>query len=124
MKKFYTDFLSLWILLVFFVEVSQLFSQTAFQGFNRSHFDQLLRYNRCPGCYLYHAKLSYIDLTGADLRGAALSGATFRYTTLRNANLKGAQIGGASFSGADLSGAIWIDGRRCVEGSIGVCREQ
>ena len=123
MKKIYAGFLFLWILLVFSIE-TPLYSQTAFQGFNRTQFDRLLRTNKCPGCYLYHAKLSYLDLTGADLRGAALSGAKLRYATLRDADLKGALISGANFSGADLSGAIWVDGRRCPEGSIGTCKKQ
>ena len=98
-----------------------LFAQTAYNGFNRLHYEQLLRTNSCPRCYLYRAKLSNIDLTGADLRGSTLTGATFRNATLRNADLGGARIGGAVFSGADLSGATWVNGRQCSDGSIGTC---
>ncbi len=114
--------LTLFIISIICLGMIGLSAQTAFQGFNRAHYERLLRSNSCPGCYLYHAKLSHIDLTGANLRGAALIGASFRNATLRNANLKGARIGGVSFSGADLSGAIWIDGQRCGEGSIGSCK--
>ncbi len=101
-----------------------LTAQTAFQGFDRTQYEQLLRTNKCPGCYLYHARLSNIDLTGADLRGASLVGASFRYATLRKANLRGARIGGAHFSGADLSGTIWTNGQVCAEGSVGFCKLQ
>ena len=122
MKKLYPIFLIFSTSVIFCVVIT-LFGQTARQGFDRYHYERLLRTKRCIGCYLYHAKLSHIDLTGANLEGAALSGATFRYATLKNANLKGAQINGTNFSGADLSGAIWVDGRQCAAGSIGRCKQ-
>ena len=97
-------------------------AQTAYQGFNKLHYEQLLRTRSCPGCMLYYARLSGIDLSGANLRGASLIGATMRNATLRNVNFYGARIKGIDFSGADLSGATWSDGRVCGEGSIGYCK--
>jgi uncharacterized protein YjbI with pentapeptide repeats len=40
---------------------------------------------------------------------------------LYEANLLGANISGAVFDEANLSSAIWVDGKKCALGSIGVC---
>ena len=107
-----------------FITTPVIFSQSAFYGFNRTHYERLLRSKSCPGCFLYYAKLSNIDLSGANLRGTALIGASFRGATLKNANLKGAKVRGANFTGADLTGAIWVDGQVCAQGSVGYCKTQ
>ncbi len=109
-----------------FINISPVISvaQSPYYGFNRAHFEQLLTTRSCPGCHLYYAKLSNIDLSGANLRGAYLIGATFRRATLRNVDLRGAKIGGANFSGADLAGAIWTNGKKCLPGSVGYCKMQ
>lgn len=118
--------LILFIIVLFLAIVSPLVSMASspYYGFNRSHFEQLLVTKSCPGCYLYYAKLSNINLTGANLRGAYLIGASLRSATLRNANLNGAKVGGANFSGADLTDATWTNGKKCLQGSIGYCKTQ
>lgn len=77
------------------------------------------------------------NLTNANLSGAILGGANFRDANLLFANLEGAnleaanlaladlrfaKLAGANLVRANLEGAIWIDGRKCAAGSIGVCR--
>ncbi len=89
------------------------------------------------GADMSGAQLSYANLSTADLRYANLTGATLKGAGLRNAkltnarfngadltyvDLRGAEIGGAIFDGARLDKAIWIDGRICAVGSVGVCR--
>ena len=70
---------------------------------------------------LREADLREADLWRADLREAILFGVLLQNADLRSADLLGAHLSGADLSGADLSGAIWVDGRRCDEGSIGSC---
>jgi uncharacterized protein YjbI with pentapeptide repeats len=85
---------------------------------------------------------SMLDLTGADLTGANLDGASLGKTRLTGANLTGANLTDANLTMADLvrarltganltaaylksanlSGAIWVDGRRCLDASLGFCR--
>lgn len=69
----------------------------------------------CPGCNLFQADLSYLDLphidvSGARLRQADLSLATMNHANFARANLSvsnlfGARFTGASFAYADLSRA-------------------
>jgi uncharacterized protein YjbI with pentapeptide repeats len=40
-----------------------------------------------------------------------------------DSNLTGANLDGANLAGAYLSGAIWVDGKKCHEGSKGECRK-
>ena len=112
---------------------------------------QLLETKKCPGCNLTNGYYKNADLEGADLsktnllgaifEGSKLKGANFEgaylfNTSLMNsdltgvnfkdamlvaANLRNAQIEGADFTNTDVSGAIWIEGFRCLKGSIGTC---
>ena len=97
---------------------------------------------KCPGCDLRGADLRGLDLTGSNLEGANLMGANLEGVTLEDAvlddascektNLRKAKLRGTSmdhatideadFNGADLQDVIWIDGRVCKKGSIGVCK--
>lgn len=69
--------------------------------------------------HMAHAILDGSNLTGVDLSGAELT----------DASLVGAVLTGGivdedtDFTGADLSGATWVDGRRCLAGSVGKCRK-
>lgn len=103
---------------IFFQNLS---AQTAYQGFNKLHYEQVLRTGECPGCMLYQARFSKLNLSDANFSGAMLVGARFRYTILKDANFRGAALRGADFTGADLSGATWVDGRACQSGSKGYC---
>ena len=41
---------------------------------------------------------------------------------LFEADFTGANILNANFEGANLNNAIWVDGKRCILGSIGKCK--
>lgn len=79
-----------------------------------------------------YANLSHSDLSFADFQGARLKGANLRAADLSKANLNSAdlsyadlsdaKIGDAVFTNADFSNAIWVDGRKCLAGSKGLCR--
>jgi hypothetical protein len=117
-------------------------------AFSQAQIGQLKATRMCPGCDLSGADLSGADLSDANLSGAKLSraklsranladadlrGADLRRANLANANLSGADLDSADLSGANLSGAdlsngsfegvTWIDGRKCEDGSIGVCKK-
>ena len=74
--------------------------------------------------------LATMSFDGVNLSNANFTGANLDATHFKSANLKGANFTGAKgidrmvyFDGADLSGATWTDGRKCVDGSIGDCRD-
>lgn len=71
---------------------------------------------------LAYAKLQGVDLTGSNLRGTDLSNADLSGADLSFADLSDAKLEGAVLDGARLRGAIWMDGRRCAETSVGGCR--
>ena len=96
------------------------------------------RYSRFTGARLNRADLRYADLSSSDLSHAELREADMKGSTLRNtdlsysdltgadlryADLTGANLGGALLTGAVLDHAIWPDGRKCAEGSLGNCLE-
>lgn len=71
----------------------------------------------------YAAKLRDVRLVGANLQGADFShadlrGADLSYADLRDATLEKTQLGGAR-----LTNAIWINGKPCLEASIGLCKQ-
>lgn len=83
------------------------------------------------------ADLGFAELSGADLGLATLKSANLRGAVLRGANLARADLDGADLGYADLRGAnldnarldnarmdraLWVDGRTCASGSVGVCR--
>ena len=47
--------------------------------------------------------------------------ASFKGANLFEANLTGANITNAVFDEANLSNVIWVDGKKCVLGSVGQC---
>ena len=77
------------------------------------------------------ANLMLANMQGAHLHGVHFRGANLSLANLQNANLLDADLSNANLRGANLSGAIlikarfdnaiWVDGRRCGEGSIGDC---
>lgn len=80
---------------------------------------------------LAYADLSNTNLSFADLQQAQLKGANLRAADLNKANLRGADLSYADLqdaklidtvlTNANLSNAIWVDGRKCLVGSVGVC---
>ena len=79
-------------------------------------------YTNLRSANLTLANLGYARLVGANLGEASLSHANLRGADLQFADLRNARIEGALFDGAQLSNAIWVDGKTCANGSVGVCR--
>ena len=95
-------------------------------SYSEDDFRRLKQGKLCPCCDLSGADLSAsnlynADLTGTDLSEADLTGANLRRANLSDANLRDADLTDADLSGANLSGAIWTNGVRFEEGSIGQC---
>ena len=61
-------------------------------------------------------------MKGVGLRNADLSYADLSQADLSFADLSGANLGGANLDQTRLGHAIWIDGTKCLPGSIGECR--
>lgn len=63
-------------------------------------------------------------LAQANLADSILEGhVSFAGSDLRNSNMGHMQIkGSVDWTGALLDGAVWIDGRKCAAGSVGVCK--
>lgn len=64
----------------------------------------------CPGCNLFQAELSYLDLSDVDVSGARLRQAnmqlsTFDHWSFENANLSVANLFGTRFNRADFTNA-------------------
>ncbi len=73
------------------------------------------------------ANLSYVDfrqarMKGSNLQRADLSHADFSAADLSYADFSGAKMQDVRLDGARLDNAIWVDGRTCLEGSLGECR--
>jgi len=95
-------------------------------AFNPADLQTLKNTNICVDCDLSGADLTGVDLqtanlSGANLSGANLSGANLSNAWLIDANLSKAKITKAIFDGATLDGAVWTDGKKCVDGSMGEC---
>jgi len=120
---------------------------------NQSQIQGVLNGNKsCPGCNLFQAPFSYIELRDANFSGARLTQATMTVTVLTRANLAGATLShadlfgtvltsanlsnatmtntnltgawllGANLSGADLGGAIFSGAR--METTRGLTQSQ
>ncbi len=94
------------------------------------------------GAYLRNITLENASLSGSNLRNAELEGTNFKGAKLKRTNLEKADLDRANFTNADLRGAnlykasiqqtiftnanlenaTWINGKRCVKGSLGECR--
>ena len=98
--------------------------------------NSILRGARFSGTRFNRADLKYANMTGADLsyadfrqaamKGVGLRNADLSYSDLSQADLSfadltGANIGGANLDQTQFAHAIWIDGKKCLPGSIGAC---
>ena len=101
----------------------------------------ILNSTNLQGANLFGSKFIKADLSYADLSNSNLSFADFQQAQLKGVNLRAADLSKANLSNADLSyadlqdsklvdtvyananfsNAIWVDGRKCLAGSIGVC---
>ncbi len=75
---------------------------------------------------LSRANLSFVDfqnaqLKGTNLRSADLSKANFTNVDLSYANIQDANLQGVVLTSAKLDHAIWINGKKCLAGSVGKC---
>lgn len=97
----------------------------------------IFRGAKLTGSKLNDSDMKYVDFSGTDLSYAELKRAAMKGATLRNADLSYADLTGADLSFADLTGAnlggsklqqtrldnaIWINGAKCLPGSIGNCQ--
>jgi len=81
-----------------------------------------LAYARLEGADLSYADLSRAQLFGANMNHADLGDADLSGADLSYADLRGAKVAAATLTGARLDNAVWPDGRRCAQGSVGQCR--
>ncbi len=70
---------------------------------------------------LISAQLQNSNLKGANLRKANLQGADLSAADLSYAELVGSQLQGTNLSQAIFDHAIWINGQKCLAGSVGAC---
>lgn len=90
------------------------------------------------GMNLSGVNLTGLDFTAASLRGANLTNSNLERANLQEANLERANlksanlymsslrlanINAANLDGANLDRAIWTEGRTCLEGSRGFCKD-
>jgi uncharacterized protein YjbI with pentapeptide repeats len=94
-------------------------SGTKLHNLNLSY--AMLPYTNLSFCDLRSTNLQNAILKKANLQGANLDYANFDNADLKGANLKMASINHTTFVNANLERAIWVNGIRCKEGSIGQC---
>ena len=63
------------------------------------------------------------NLTRVNFKAASLIEANFKDSNLFEADFTGSNITNASFEGANLNNTIWVDGKKCSLGSIGICNK-
>jgi len=83
------------------------------------------------GADLAYADLSRSTLISAQLQSSNLKGANLRQANLQNADLLSADLSYAELVGSQLQGAnlkravfdhaIWVNGQKCLVGSVGAC---
>ena len=90
--------------------------------FTRSRLDVAdLSYANLSQAEMPQASFRNAVLVGANLRMANLQGAVLQGADLSYAELEGARLEGAVLSNARFDNAIWINGKSCLPGSLGVC---
>ncbi len=70
---------------------------------------------------LSSANLQRAVLIGANLKGSDLSNSDLTNADLSYADLSNANLGGSIMNNARFDHAIWINGQKCAEGSLGQC---
>ena len=97
----------------------------AFGTFSESSFIRANLYEaNLQGGNFELSNFSSSNLTKANFQGSTLIGANFKNSNLIDANLTSANIIDANFEGANLNNTIWIDGNKCIIGSIGLCKKK
>ncbi len=80
-----------------------------------------LAYADLSQAILLSAQLQQADLKGANLYQANLQGANLKGANLSHAELLETLLIGAELDGARFDHAIWINGEKCLPGSVGGC---
>ena len=75
------------------------------------------------GANMRGAVLAYGKFTGSNFRKVDFTEANLTYANFSGADLRKADLTKATIAGADFTGAIWINGKRCLQGSIGMCKQ-
>jgi len=80
-----------------------------------------LAYADLSQAILVSAQLQQSNMKGANLYHANLQEADLSAANLSYAELVGSQLQGAILSGAIFDHAIWVNGEKCLPGSVGAC---
>jgi uncharacterized protein YjbI with pentapeptide repeats len=91
------------------------------QNLGLSEADQIERKRKCALCDLHKLDLSHRNFFGVDFQGANLIEADLSNSDLRHANLFGADLRKSKINGLKLKDAIWVNGKKCLDGSVGKC---
>ena len=86
-----------------------------------SEADQIERKRKCALCDLFKEDLSHRKYVGVDFHGANLMEADLSHSDLRHANLLGVDLRKTKLIGTQLKDAIWVNGKKCLDGSVGRC---
>ena len=94
----------------------------AYGTFSESSFVRTNLYESNQGANFEKSNFTSSNLTRANFTGATLIEANFQYSNLIEADFTSANILNANFEGANLNNAVWTDGKKCGQNSIGVCK--
>jgi len=86
-------------------------------NFSKSRMD----YVDLSGSNLSFAVFNHTNLKGANFKRADLKKTSFTGANLTYADFSNASLSQTNFKDADLSHAIWVEGQKCKQGSIGRC---
>ena len=89
---------------------------------NASFNDARLGNADLSGARLINCDFNNANLSGARLNDAQIFNADFMDAELSGTDLTDARLINTDFMAARLQGATWSDGRRCSDGSVGICR--
>ena len=94
----------------------------AFGMFSESSFIRANLYEaNLQGANFERSDFSSANLTRVNFQGATLIGANFKNANLVEADFTSSNILESNFEGANLNDAVWDDGQKCKNGSIGKC---
>jgi len=80
-----------------------------------------MAYTNLSRAILVSAQLQNSNMKGANLHQANLQGANLSGANLSYAEMVGSQLNGAVLKGAIFDHVIWVNGEKCLPGSVGAC---
>lgn len=94
----------------------------AYGTFSESSFVRTNLYeSNLQGANFENSNFTSSNLTKVNFKGSTLIGVNFKNANLIEADFTSANILDANFEGANLNNSIWVDGRKCLNSSIGNC---